>query len=91
MQRNLQGIFPAKCNQLITAIVCPILLIIPFCSKSQNKITKGLPFITNYRYQDYNADGVNWWAAEDDKGVMYFANTSGTLIYDGQNWELIKP
>jgi len=53
--------------------------------------TKGLPFITNYRYQDYNADGVNWWAAEDDKGVMYFANTRGILAFDGQSWELIRP
>jgi len=44
---------------------------------------KGLPFITNYRYQDYNADGVNWWATEDEKGVMYFANSKGILIYDG--------
>jgi len=52
---------------------------------------KGLPFITNYRYQDYNADGVNWWAVEDDKGVMYFANSRGILVFDGQNWELIRP
>jgi signal transduction histidine kinase/CheY-like chemotaxis protein/nitrate/nitrite-specific signal transduction histidine kinase len=52
---------------------------------------KGLPFITNYRYQDYNADGVNWWAAEDDKGVMYFANNRGILVFDGQHWELVRP
>ena len=52
---------------------------------------KGLPFITNYRYQDYNADGVNWWATEDEKGVMYFANSKGILIYDGQHWDLVKP
>ena len=52
---------------------------------------KGLPFITNYRYQDYNADGVNWWAAEDDNGVMYFANNLGVLVYDGQHWEVVRP
>ena len=57
---------------------------------AQNDL-KGLPFITNYRYQDYNADGVNWWAAEDDKGVMYFANSKGILIYDGQHWDLVRP
>ncbi len=52
---------------------------------------KGLPFITNYRYQDYNAGGVNWWAEEDDKGVMYFANAAGVLVYDGQQWDLVRP
>jgi len=58
---------------------------------SQEHSVKGLPFITNYRYQDYNADGVNWWAEEDDQGVMYFANALGILIYDGQHWDLVKP
>src|SRR5688572_6766101 len=52
---------------------------------------KCLPFITNYRYQAYNADGVNWWAVDDDKGVMYVANSRGILVLEGQNWELIRP
>jgi signal transduction histidine kinase/DNA-binding response OmpR family regulator len=52
---------------------------------------KGLPFITNYRYQDYNAGGVNWWAEEDSMGVLYFANANGIIIYDGQRWELVRP
>jgi hypothetical protein len=58
---------------------------------AQSPNPKGLPFITNYRYQDYNGDGVNWWAVEDDKGVMYFANETGILVYDGASWENIKP
>src|SRR6478736_4056539 len=57
---------------------------------AQNDL-KGLPFITNYRYQDYNADGVNWWVTEDDKGVLYFANSKGILVFDGQSWELVRP
>ena len=63
--------------------------LLPLTLPAQNN-PKGLPFITNYRYQDYNADGINWWAVEDDKGVMYFANGKGILVYDGQRWELIK-
>jgi GAF domain-containing protein/CheY-like chemotaxis protein len=62
----------------------------PLLTKAQPVKDKGLPFITNYRFQDYNADGVNWWATEDDKGVIYFANAVGVLVYDGQQWELIK-
>jgi hypothetical protein len=51
---------------------------------------KGLPFITNYRYQDYNADGINWAAIEDNKGVMYFTNGKGLLMYDGQSWQVLR-
>jgi signal transduction histidine kinase/DNA-binding response OmpR family regulator len=63
----------------------------PLRISAQAQENKGLPFITNYRYQDYNADGVNWWAAEDDNGVMYFANNLGVLVYDGQHWEVVTP
>ncbi|MGB5428889.1 response regulator [Eudoraea sp.] len=50
----------------------------------------GRPFITNYKYQDYGAGPVNWWAVEDDKGIMYLANGSGVLTYDGVNWDLLR-
>src|SRR5262245_15189324 len=59
------------------------------CLRAQEN-QKCLPFITNYHYQDYNADGINWWSVEDDNGVMYFANGKGLLVYDGQHWELIR-
>src|SRR5687768_3325539 len=75
------------CNYILIACFCQLFSI---SLLAQNN-PKGLPFITNYRYQEYNADGVNWWAAEDDKGIMYFANTRGTLVFDGQRWELVKP
>ena len=50
----------------------------------------GRPIINNYTYQDYKAGPINWWATEDDEGIMYFANGSGVLQYDGVNWELTK-
>ncbi|MDH4297228.1 MAG: GAF domain-containing protein [Cyclobacteriaceae bacterium] len=68
-----------------------IVLLLPVGFHAQSQENKGLPFITNYRYQDYNADGINWWAAEDDNGVMYFANNAGVLVYDGQHWEAVGP
>lgn len=46
----------------------------------------GRPFINNYSYQEYNASAINWWAIEDDEGIMYFANNGGILEYDGVNW-----
>lgn len=50
----------------------------------------GRPMITNYSYQDYDAGSINWWAIEDDDGIMYFANQAGVLQYDGVNWNLIE-
>jgi len=50
----------------------------------------GRPYINNYAYQDYGGGPVNWWALEDNDGIMYFANGRGVLQYDGVNWNLIK-
>ena len=50
----------------------------------------GRPLITNYKYQEYGAGPVNWWATEDDNGIMYFANGAGVLQYDGVNWKTIE-
>ena len=49
----------------------------------------GKPFITNYSYQDYDGNPVNWWALEDKDGMMYFANSTSVLQYDGVNWNII--
>lgn len=91
MQQKLYGTSRFVFYPLMTVFICCILLINSLQSKSQTDTKKGLPFITNYRYQDFNADGVNWWAAEDNLGVMYFANSAGILVFDGQHWELVKP
>ncbi|MDN3642260.1 response regulator [Lutimonas halocynthiae] len=50
----------------------------------------GRPMVTNYSYQNYEAAPVNWWALEDKKGNMYFANGDGILQYDGVNWKLVE-
>jgi signal transduction histidine kinase/DNA-binding response OmpR family regulator len=51
---------------------------------------KGLPFITNYTTDDYKASLQNWAIIQDNQGVMYFANNSGILQFDGSSWRLIK-
>ena len=71
--------------------LCILILQLTLKTTAQTASEKGLPFITNYRYQDYNADGVNWCATEDNNGVMYFANQNGVLTFDGSEWELLKP
>ncbi|MCP4158244.1 MAG: response regulator [bacterium] len=32
----------------------------------------------------------NWEAIQDSRGVLYFGNSNGILVFDGQHWELIK-
>lgn len=43
-----------------------------------------------YAPVDYNAGLQNWWAVEDDRGVMYFANLNGVLEYDGEHWRSLQ-
>ncbi len=53
------------------------------------------PYIKNYSLDDYKSKDVqastqNWGIFQDEKGIMYFANTGGLLIFDGNNWSLIN-
>lgn len=48
----------------------------------------GLPQITNYFADDYNAEPGNWSIAQDEQGLLYSANDGGLLIFDGAGWRL---
>lgn len=50
---------------------------------------QSLPFITNYSTDEYKAAFQNWALVQGDHGVMYAANNSGVLEYDGTSWQLI--
>ncbi|MDD3876714.1 MAG: adenylate/guanylate cyclase domain-containing protein [Bacteroidales bacterium] len=50
----------------------------------------GIPLITNYSQDIYNSFPQNWQAVQDSRGVMYFANQTGIIIYDGSKWRQIK-
>lgn len=49
----------------------------------------GTPYIKNFKIKDYNANPQNWDMAQDNRGVLYFANSNGVLEYDGINWRII--
>lgn len=51
---------------------------------------EGLPTIHNYSVNDYNADVFNHAVVQDNRGLIYVANNSGVLEYDGSHWRLIK-
>lgn len=50
----------------------------------------GFPLIKNYLPKDYKAHNQNWAIAKDNRGVMYFGNSTGVLEFDGHTWNLIK-
>ena len=50
----------------------------------------GLPYIQNFSPQDYKAEIQNFAIVQDKRGLMYFGNNKGVLIYDGVNWRLIQ-
>ena len=45
------------------------------------------PYIINFSRSDYKASSKNWNVAEDENGIMYFANNSGLLESDGLEWK----
>lgn len=67
-----------------------LLVFFAFPAMAQVPINElGTPGIQNFKTQELKAHGQNWNALQDQRGVMYFANTNGILEYDGVHWNLI--
>lgn len=49
----------------------------------------GIPYIESFNVTEHYASAQNWSSAMDSRGIMYFANNYGILIYDGANWEIV--
>jgi hypothetical protein len=55
--------------------------------------TAAIPASTGVRHigpEVYHAAPQNWSVVEDNRGILYFGNTSGVLEFDGVHWRLIK-
>ncbi|MEI7982675.1 MAG: hypothetical protein WCI71_13570, partial [Bacteroidota bacterium] len=50
----------------------------------------GLPRIWNFSRSQYAGGIQNWSFSESENGLLYFANNSGLLEYDGTHWSLYK-
>ena len=57
---------------------------------STHWIENGLPYIQNFSPKDYNAEIQNFSIAQNQRGLMYFANNKGVLVFDGASWRLIQ-
>lgn len=53
-------------------------------------LPKGLPyvFVKNYTVDDYQASCQNWGLSLTPNGMLYAANNSGLLSFDGNTWKL---
>ena len=50
----------------------------------------GAPFLTNYPPGVYNQHSQTWDVVQDNRGMMYFGNVNGVLVYDGLDWSLVE-
>ncbi|WP_085534963.1 helix-turn-helix transcriptional regulator [Massilibacteroides vaginae] len=45
-------------------------------------------FVKNYTVSDYKASCQNWGLSVTDDGILYVANNSGLLTFDGNSWKI---
>ncbi len=57
---------------------------------AQNLKYIGSSLMNNFSSDEYRANPQNWSIIEDDRGVVYFGNTSGLLSFNGTDWSLNK-
>ena len=43
--------------------------------------------IYHFNKEDHKGSSQNWNMAQDQQGIMYFANNAGLLVFDGTYWE----
>ncbi len=71
-------------------VLLGFLLLFHYVHSQTTTIISGSPSIKNFTKKEYNAGQQNWSILQDNRGIMYFANNSGVLEYDGTHWRLIE-
>ena len=75
-------------KRLILVIICSCFFVSQIIA--QNKLESGFPLINNYSPKEYDAQQQNWAILQNERGIMYFGNTSGLLEFDGAGWRLYQ-
>ena len=75
-------------KRLILVIICSCFFVSFTCS--QSNLEMGSQLIYNYSPKEYDAQQQNWAILQDERGIMYFGNTSGLLEFDGAEWRLYQ-
>lgn len=66
-----------------------ILFLLSFTPHISNSQELGRFPIFNFNHRDYAGHSQNWAIVQDLRGLIYVANNSGVLEYDGSDWRLI--
>ncbi len=72
-------------------LLCLFLALLPIGAAGQSLHTEqGRPYyVERFSAQDYGAHDQNWAVVQDGRGVIYVANWTGLLEYDGRTWRNI--
>ena len=76
-------------KEIRTFLIVWFVFVFCFNSKAQSPIY-GIQKIRNFSRVDYAGGLQSWSFSEADNGLLYFANNSGLLGYDGTHWSLYK-
>ncbi len=71
-------------------VIYLLLFICSFSEINASSLYYGIPGIRNYSRSEYNGGIQNWSFTEAENGLLYFANNSGLLEYNGGNWSLYQ-
>jgi DNA-binding CsgD family transcriptional regulator/ligand-binding sensor domain-containing protein len=67
--------------------ILSLLILFVFVNQVDAQLLRyGLPGLTNFSRSEYNAGTQNWCMGQASNGMIYFANNSGLLEFDGQHW-----
>ncbi len=61
-------------------------IIVQLCAAAYAQ-SLGTPYIQNFPKATYASGNQNWSVTQDSKGIMYFGNAEGLLVYDGRYWQ----
>ena len=64
--------------------------IVPSLSSQTLQSPSGIPYIQNFTPEEYGANFQNLDVIQGKDGLIYAANATGVLEYDGSSWRLIR-
>ncbi len=66
------------------------LFFLVYCGFSQSITNRALPHITHYDTKEMGYNAQSWDIDQDENGLIYIANGTQILIFDGTQWQSIS-
>ncbi len=76
-------------NFMVRRIIALLIFTLIFFNGISQVKEVGIPFIRNYSHVEYKANNQNFAIVQDNRGILYFANQTVILEFDGRNWRQI--